>query len=107
MVREIESYQELEEVLQSLPENQLVVLDCYATWCGPCKRFAPHFEELSEAYTDVLFLKSDVEKVEELTTELKVFAMPTFIFFKDVAVIGKIQGINQEKFVAFIEENRV
>jgi len=105
MVREVETYQELEELLQSIPEDQLVILDCFATWCGPCKSFAPFFDELSEKYTDVLFLKADVEKIDELTKEFKVRAMPTFIFFKNLTVIERIQGTNQQKIVSFLDEN--
>jgi len=106
MVHEIGSYQELEQLMQSLLRSQLVVLDCYAPWCGPCKTLAPFFEELSREYTDVLFLKADVDKIEELTTEFFVRAMPTFIFLKNKAVISKIEGSDHAKLVDFITENR-
>lgn len=106
MVYEIASYQELEDLVQSLPKEKMVVLDCYAPWCGPCKALAPFLDSLSLEYIDVLFLKADVDKIEELTTEFLVSAMPTFIFLKDKAVIGKIEGANQAKLVTFIEENQ-
>lgn len=106
MVHEIGSYQELEQLMQSLPGSQLVVLDCYAPWCGPCKALAPFFEELSREYTDVLFLKADVDKIEELTTEFFVRAMPTFIFLKNRAVISKTEGVDRAKLVDFITQNR-
>ena len=105
MVREIETYEELVQILQEIPEKQLVILDCFAVWCGPCTRFAPYFEELAEKHPTILFLKADVEKVEELTTELKVTAMPTFLFFKNLAVTAQILGVDPTKLEELIQEH--
>jgi len=107
MVHEITSYQELEELMQSIPRSQLVVLDCYAPWCGPCKNIAPLFEELSKEYNDVLFLKANVDKIEELSDKFFVSAMPTFVFLKDRAAISKMEGSNPSKLLQFITQNRM
>jgi len=104
MVREVETYQELENLLQNIPKEQFVVLDCFATWCGPCKAFSPFFDELSKEYGNVLFLKADVDKIDELTAEFKVRAMPTFIFFKNLTVIERIQGADQQKLVDYLTQ---
>lgn len=103
MVKELKTFSELEDILMKIPDSQLVILDCFATWCGPCKRFAPIFEKLEEKYPKVLFLKANVEKIEELSTEFKVTSMPTFIYLKDVCVVGKITGTNTSEIESTIK----
>jgi len=106
MPLEIGSWRELEEFLSGIDPDALAVLDCYATWCGPCKAIAPFYQELSEEYTDVHFLKADVEKIEELTTEFEVNSMPTFIFLKDLTALNKLEGADQNKLITYIDRYR-
>ncbi len=106
MVREIETYEELEAFLKKVPADQLVVIDCFATWCGPCKRIAPFIDELSDTYENVIFVKGDVEKIEELSEEFKVNSMPTFIFIKDLTVIDKLEGGSQSKLTKLVEKHK-
>lgn len=105
MPTEIRSWRELETFLSQNPES-LSVLDCYATWCGPCKSIAPFYQELSERYTDVFFLKADVEKIKELSTEFEVSSMPTFIFLKNLTALDKLEGADQKKLIRYIERYR-
>jgi thioredoxin 1 len=65
-----------------LAQGKPVVVDFYATWCGPCKMIAPKLEELSETMPQVIFVKIDVDQAEDLAAEFQVSAMPTFMFFK-------------------------
>ncbi len=65
-----------------LAQGKPVVVDFYATWCGPCKMIAPKLEELSATMQDVIFVKIDVDQAEDLAAEFEVSAMPTFMFFK-------------------------
>jgi len=65
----------------------------YADWCGPCKKIAPTFVELSEKYPDIVFLKVDVE-VGDLAEAFDVNALPTFLFLKNGNIITRIQGAN-------------
>ncbi|KJH52927.1 putative thioredoxin [Dictyocaulus viviparus] len=58
-----------------------IVADFYAEWCGPCKVVAPIFEELSNKYLSMVFIKVDVEKCEESAAQSGVSAMPTFVIF--------------------------
>lgn len=106
MVKEVDSYAKLTKKLEKVPKEKLVVLDCFATWCGPCKRIAPFFDELASKYEDVLFLKGDIDKIDEFTTEFKVRSMPTFIFIKDMTVLDSIQGASQTKLEEFIKQNK-
>ncbi|RMZ88830.1 hypothetical protein DV736_g3941, partial [Chaetothyriales sp. CBS 134916] len=81
-----------------LNSKGIVVLDCFATWCGPCKFISPYIEELSESakYKDaVRFYKLDVDRVEDVAAELGIRAMPTFLFFKDGKRVEEVVGANR------------
>ncbi|CRK36092.1 hypothetical protein BN1723_008249 [Verticillium longisporum] len=77
-----------------LPSKNVAILDCFATWCGPCKTIAPIYAQLSEKYTSVNFLKIDVDEVPDLSQELGIRAMPTFMVFKDGEKVEEIVGAN-------------
>jgi len=87
--------------------DSLKVLDCYATWCGPCKVIAPVIVKFSEEYSDVTFYKVDVDEVSDVAAELGVRAMPTFFFFKNGEKVGEVVGANQQAIKAAIEKYRV
>ncbi len=75
-----------------IPSTGAVVIDFFATWCGPCKVIAPKFEELSKAYPSIVFLKVDVDESPELTNAFDVRAMPTFVFLQNGSLVKKIEG---------------
>ncbi|XP_078036096.1 thioredoxin-like [Augochlora pura] len=72
--------------------TKLVVVDFTATWCGPCQRIAPVFEQLSVKYPNALFLKVDVDKCTETAAVQGVSAMPTFIFYRNQTKLDLCQG---------------
>lgn len=76
--------------------TRLVVVDFTATWCGPCQRIAPFFEELARRYPRAVFIKVDVDHCQETAASNGVSAMPTFIFFRNKAKIDRLQGGNPE-----------
>lgn len=74
----------------------LVIVDFFATWCGPCKVIAPVLEEWAEKYKDqVKFIKVDVDENEETAEACEVSAMPTFHFYKDGAKVDTAVGANK------------
>jgi thioredoxin 1 len=87
-----------------IPSKGLVVIDFFATWCGPCKRIAPAFEELSKRYTTVTFLKVDVDESAELVNQYSISAMPTFVFLKNDAVFNRIEGADIRGIGQTLEE---
>jgi len=72
--------------------TKLVVVDFTASWCGPCKRIAPFFDELSTKYPRAVFLKVDVDQCQETAAGQGVSAMPTFMFFRNKTRLDKLQG---------------
>jgi thioredoxin 1 len=73
------------------------VVDFTATWCGPCRVMSPIFIELSKKYTNLIFLKVDVDEVADVTSEWDIRAMPTFLFIKDGKQVDKIVGASKEE----------
>ena len=70
-----------------------VVVDFWATWCGPCRRVAPIIEELAQEYADkVIVGKVDVEDQDELAFQFGIRNIPTVLFLKDGQVVDKIVG---------------
>ena len=63
--------------------NGMVLVDFWAEWCGPCRSFAPVFEEASERYPDAVFAKVDTEDQPELAGAFNVMSIPTLMIFRD------------------------
>ncbi|KDR11479.1 thioredoxin-like protein 1 [Zootermopsis nevadensis] len=72
--------------------TKLVVVDYTASWCGPCQRIAPVFEQLARKYPRAVFLKVDVDKCQETAASQGVTAMPTFIFYRNKTKVDRVQG---------------
>jgi len=71
-------------------ENGIVVIDFWASWCGPCLRFAPVFEKVSERHPDVVFAKVDTDAEEQLSTQYQVSSIPTLVVYRDgIPVFGQ------------------
>ncbi|KAI0992146.1 hypothetical protein K3495_g16040 [Podosphaera aphanis] len=106
VVHQITSKSDFDSTIKS---HKLVLLDAYADWCGPCKAIAPRINQFSTEYSDVRFIKVDVEAVPDITTALNIRAMPYFIFFKDGEKVAEVVGAHpvdiDEKLRALISSN--
>ena len=69
-----------------------VLVDFFATWCGPCKMVAPVVEELADELTDAKVYKIDVDEQMELARQYRVMSIPTFLVFKNGEVVNRSLG---------------
>eukprot|EP00608_Synchroma_pusillum_P011453 CAMPEP_0198429936 /NCGR_PEP_ID=MMETSP1452-20131203/10688_1 /TAXON_ID=1181717 /ORGANISM="Synchroma pusillum, Strain CCMP3072" /LENGTH=174 /DNA_ID=CAMNT_0044150359 /DNA_START=121 /DNA_END=641 /DNA_ORIENTATION=+ len=88
--------------------SKLVVVDFFATWCGPCKRIAPALDAMasSGAYSDVRFIKVPEHLNQELIMSLGVRAFPTFFFYINGQKVDEMRGANERGLVDKIETLR-
>lgn len=90
-----------EKDFSSLIANKAVV-DFYATWCGPCKMFAPIFEEVANEL-DINFIKVDTDNNSDLAREYGVMSIPTIILFENGNEIKRYTGfMPKEEFIKFL-----
>ena len=66
-----------------IKENNNVVIDFYATWCGPCKLLAPIFEDVAKEKENVIFVKVDVDEAGELAELFGISSIPTVVYIKN------------------------
>ncbi|KAL7538793.1 hypothetical protein ACHAWF_006216 [Thalassiosira exigua] len=93
MVKLVESEGEWAELMEKSNEK-LVVVDFTASWCGPCQMIAPHFEAMSKEFTNVIFVKVDVDAQEKISQMCGIRAMPTFQFYKGGSKVDEMCGAN-------------
>ena len=74
----------------TLEDNEIVLIDFWASWCGPCRQFAPVYEAVAERNPDVVFGKVDTEAEQELAGVFSIMSIPTLMIFRDkVAVFAQ------------------
>jgi thioredoxin 1 len=105
MVKSIATKAEFDDVLKNAGDK-LVAVDFTATWCGPCQRIGPKFVEMAATYTDVVFIKVDVDENAETAEHCGIEAMPTFKFYKNSKEIDELVGASEEQLKAKIEANK-
>lgn len=73
--------------------NELVVVDFFATWCGPCKMLSPLVERMADQHTDVHFYKVDIDEENDLAARYQVMSVPTLIYLKNGEILSKSVGL--------------
>jgi thioredoxin 1 len=88
-------------------EEGLVLVDFWATWCGPCKMIAPVLEEMDAEMSDkVKIVKVDVDENQATASQFGIMSIPTLVLFKDGQPIDKAVGFQpKEALVQFVEKN--
>lgn len=95
-VTQIDNLEALEVALNNAGDKAILI-DFFATWCGPCRMIAPEVESLSEKYPNVVTLKVDVDDADDVAAKYGIEAMPTFIVIKNKKVVDKLQGASKPK----------
>jgi thioredoxin 1 len=80
----------------TIANNDIVIIDFWAPWCGPCKSFAPTYESVSEKYNDVVFAKVNTEDEQELAASFQIRSIPTLMIFREQIAIFSQAGMLPE-----------
>jgi len=76
----------------TITDNEIVLVDFWADWCGPCKRFGPIYEKTSEEYDGIVFAKLDTEANQELSGQLGIEGIPTLMAFREGVMVFNQAG---------------
>ena len=76
----------------TIENNDIVIVDAWADWCGPCKAFAPTFEAASDKHEDITFAKLDTEANQGLSAALQIQSIPTLFAFREGILLGSRSG---------------
>ena len=105
---------------KTILDGEIVLVDFWAEWCGPCKMFGPTFEKVSEQYPNIVFAKVDTEAEPELAGYFQIRSIPTLMAFKEqigvfshpgalpedalTDLIGQIEGLDMDAVRKEIED---
>ncbi len=77
--------------------NEIVILDFWAPWCGPCRQFAPIFEKVAQEYPDILFGKVNTEEEEQLAAYFQIKSIPTVAIMREGIIVFMQPGLLPEE----------
>ena len=85
-----------DEFSEIINKNDMVVVDFFATWCGPCKMLTPVIENVEKVLPNVKFIKVDIDQFNDLASEYRIQSVPTLIFIKNKEIVAKSVGYLDE-----------
>lgn len=86
-----------DDFTKTIEDNDVVLVDFWADWCQPCKKFSPIYEDASTRHEGVVFGKVDTEDQQELATALEIQSIPTIMGFRGGALVFRQSGLLQGK----------
>ena len=91
---------------QTVLDNDIVLVDFWASWCGPCRMFAPIFEQAALAHADIVFAKVDTEAEQSLAASAQITSIPTLMAFREGVLVfsqpGSLPAASLEQVIAGI-----
>jgi thioredoxin 1 len=87
-----------EELEQIKLSDQPILVDYFATWCGPCKALVPMLERIEPDYPNVKFVKINVDENRDHSVSMNIRSVPTVVFYKNKTEINRSSGLNSESF---------
>lgn len=92
---------------QNVASNDIMLVDFWASWCGPCQRFAPTYEAISEKHPNIVFAKVNTEEQPELASYFQIRSIPTLMVFREQTVLfaqpGALPGAALEDLIQQVE----
>lgn len=106
MVHQIATIEEFTSKVSDNKDNKLIVVDFWATWCGPCVRIAPVLQKIADENEDIIVYKVDVDENPDTMEAQGIECMPTFKFFKNGECVETLMGANEAKLRAMVAEHK-
>ena len=92
-----------DNLVSTIENNDFVIIDFWAPWCGPCQSFGPIFEEVSDKHPDIVFAKVNTQQEQEIAAHFQVRSIPTLMIFREQVIVysnpGALQASQLEELI--------